>query len=109
MRVLGALYDVTLIVSNGTPDASEPDATDTGTPLTGKRATRSSNLAVTGKSRPAASPKTRSAPKRKASQRSTPPSSPSNAEVRTWARQNGFTVKDRGRLPASVLAAYRNG
>jgi hypothetical protein len=26
--------------------------------------------------------------------------------VREWAKQNGFTVSDRGRVPASVLEAY---
>jgi hypothetical protein len=28
------------------------------------------------------------------------------AVVRTWARANGHEVKDRGRVPAAVLAAY---
>lgn len=29
------------------------------------------------------------------------------AAVRAWARENGFTVSDRGRLPATALTAYR--
>ncbi|MFT4305680.1 MAG: Lsr2 family protein [Microbacterium sp.] len=28
------------------------------------------------------------------------------AAVRAWARENGHTVSDRGRVPASVLEAY---
>ncbi len=28
------------------------------------------------------------------------------AAVREWARANGYTVSDRGRIPASVLEAY---
>lgn len=28
------------------------------------------------------------------------------AAVRAWARDNGHTVSDRGRIPADVLAAY---
>lgn len=28
------------------------------------------------------------------------------ADVRTWARENGFTVGSRGRLHPSVVAAY---
>lgn len=28
------------------------------------------------------------------------------AEVRVWARENGYTVSDRGRVPAEILAAY---
>jgi hypothetical protein len=31
----------------------------------------------------------------------------SNVELRAWARQNGFTVSGRGRLPVTVIAAYR--
>ncbi len=30
----------------------------------------------------------------------------SAAEVRAWARDNGFTVPDRGRIPADVRAAF---
>lgn len=30
------------------------------------------------------------------------------AIVRNWARANGHTVRDRGRVPASVLAAYKS-
>ena len=29
------------------------------------------------------------------------------SEVRAWARHNGLKVSDRGRLPASLLDAYR--
>lgn len=28
------------------------------------------------------------------------------AKVREWARENGHTVSDRGRIPGAVLAAY---
>lgn len=30
------------------------------------------------------------------------------AAVRAWARENGHTVSDRGRIPADVIAAYHN-
>jgi len=29
------------------------------------------------------------------------------AQVRTWARENGFDIKDRGRVPANVVAKYQ--
>ena len=29
--------------------------------------------------------------------------------VRAWARENGFTVSERGRIPAAVVAAYHRG
>lgn len=31
----------------------------------------------------------------------------SPAEVREWARTNGYSVNERGRIPANILAAYR--
>ena len=34
------------------------------------------------------------------------PSTPDNATVRQWARQNGYTVSDRGRIPTNVREAY---
>jgi hypothetical protein len=30
----------------------------------------------------------------------------SPAEIRTWARANGYKVNERGRIPADVVAAY---
>jgi len=33
-------------------------------------------------------------------------SGPSAREVRDWARSNGFTVPDRGRIPADVRDAF---
>jgi hypothetical protein len=35
-----------------------------------------------------------------------PPAAPTAATVRAWAVGQGFTVSDRGRVPAAVLAAY---
>jgi hypothetical protein len=31
-----------------------------------------------------------------------------NADVRSWARDNGFSIGDRGRIPAEVLTAFGN-
>ena len=31
---------------------------------------------------------------------------PSPADIRTWARENGFSVPDRGRVSANVREAY---
>lgn len=35
-----------------------------------------------------------------------PSDGPATNDVRMWARANGHEVSDRGRIPASVLAAY---
>ena len=39
--------------------------------------------------------------------RKAPASSLSNTEVRTWARTQGLEVKERGRIPAEVIAQYQ--
>jgi hypothetical protein len=35
------------------------------------------------------------------------PSTVDNVAVRTWARENGYDIKDRGRVPADLVAKYR--
>ncbi|RHW28462.1 hypothetical protein D0Z08_04825 [Nocardioides immobilis] len=115
MRVLGALYGVTLVVS---PD--EQDRTRSARKTASKPARKSANKVAASKKTvngaPSAKKKTpvvasstkaaKPRSKQKTAQRSV--SASRNAEVRSWARQNGFTVSDRGRLPASVVTAYRN-
>jgi hypothetical protein len=39
--------------------------------------------------------------------RKTPASGISNTEVRSWAKAQGLEVKERGRVPAGILARYR--
>ena len=38
--------------------------------------------------------------------RGRPGSGPSPADIRTWARENGFDVPDRGRVSSQVREAY---
>lgn len=35
------------------------------------------------------------------------PAGPSNAEVREWARSNGYAVADRGRLNADIVVKFQ--
>ena len=35
------------------------------------------------------------------------PSTVDTVAVRTWARENGYDIKDRGRVPADLVAKYR--
>lgn len=39
-------------------------------------------------------------------QRAASSSAGDTAKIREWARQNGYTVSDRGRIPSSVREAY---
>ncbi|MFE0691818.1 Lsr2 family protein [Streptomyces xiamenensis] len=40
----------------------------------------------------------------KGTKRSVPSEDP--AAIRTWAKENGYAVNDRGRVPANILDAY---
>jgi Lsr2 len=40
-------------------------------------------------------------------ERNAPADRPGSTEVRTWAREQGIEVKDRGRIPAEVVAKFR--
>jgi hypothetical protein len=35
------------------------------------------------------------------------PSAIDTVAIRAWARENGFNIKERGRVPADVVAKYR--
>ncbi|MET9019777.1 histone-like nucleoid-structuring protein Lsr2 [Actinopolymorpha singaporensis] len=34
---------------------------------------------------------------------------PETAEIRAWARDQGYDVSDRGRIPAEIIEAYQKG
>lgn len=115
MRVLGALYGVTLVISSENTDVSKAARKTTATPSRKSASKRASAKKSVKRTPPAAAKAEPVAPSAEAAvtrseEKATPRSagSPSNAELRSWARQNGFTVSDRGRLPASVVTAYRN-
>jgi hypothetical protein len=97
MRVLGALYGVTLVVAgeaeNGLTSAKQGAS---------RRTKRAAAEAGSGGRGSAKGP--RAARERSAARSEGPVS---NAEVRAWARLTGVTVRDRGRVPASVVNAYR--
>jgi hypothetical protein len=90
LRVVGALYDVQIVVAPpGGRASATPRSTGTAGTAPVSRAPRGPR--TTGK---------RSA----AAKSSTPVST---LELRSWARQNGFTVSERGRVATQVIAAYR--
>jgi len=95
LRVLGALYAVTLIqIEPATSPASAGAASHTrrsGASARGRGATQAPP-------RPTASPSTSRPRPRTAA--------PKTSDVRTWALANGHPVSDRGPIPASVGAEY---
>jgi Lsr2 len=91
LAAIGALYNVEVA---------------TPAPPVAKKATR---VRVTGPATRQNSPATHGPRSRKASTRPSRRASvakPDPASVRAWAKTTGLEVNDRGRVPASVTAAY---
>lgn len=44
---------------------------------------------------------------RRGSRRAAPAAETDTAEIRAWARDNGYEVSDRGRISATIMDAYR--
>jgi len=114
MRVVGALYGVTLAVASEDEDAIKSYSNGADKPAT-QKPRKATNRKRTAKKKPPAAKATQpvasaadtdAQPERTTAPR--PVGSPSNVEVRAWARENGFTVSDRGRVPASIVTAFRN-
>ncbi len=92
LRVVGAMYRVNLVV------AAAPAAETGGDTFVAASRTSATSAAPRKKRRP--SKRTRGS-----GQRTGAPVS--NAELRSWAKQHGYAVADRGRLPRAVVDAYR--
>ena len=100
LRVIGALYNVTL--------AQIPDTPALRTPSEDSRSTTRSGATTTGSSRRAGAAKTTQrarAPKPTRSARQAA-AAVSTSEIRRWAMANGHTVSSRGTLPEAVRAAW---
>jgi hypothetical protein len=92
LRVVGAAYDVTLTVHSA-------DAATEGTPPSAPSEVRSSRRSKSRKAAPRSSNSRGRSTEGRASV--------SNAQLRSWARENGHTISDRGRVPLAVVTAYR--
>ena len=91
LRIIGALYDVTLQVADPDPEKAQevPAKTRSATSKTAKKA----SVAKKGTG-------PQSARGANGAARAT------NADLRSWARAHGLPVNDRGRVPAAITAAY---
>ena len=89
LAVIGALYGVEL-------------AAPAGAVATSAARTRAPSTTTPG----VAAAKTGGRRTRKASSRRAPAARPDPTSVRRWAKANGHDVRDRGRVPADVIAAY---
>ena len=91
LEVIGAVYGVKL--------RSDVPSSPTR-PARARRATSPKSAARRSSTRPQKSSKPAKARNR------TRPTALDSAAVRSWARDNGQTVRDRGRVPAAVVEAY---
>jgi len=97
IRVLGAMYDVTLTVAAETATPA-PKSRPTGKARSSRASKRSGATKTT--TAPAATKRSPRASK-------TTAKSVSASELRSWARANGYEVGNYGRVPATVATAYR--
>ena len=96
IRVVGAMYDVTLTVATTNDIAEAPPARTRGG--------RGGNRTVEAKaSRGRSSSRGRAGNRGQSDERL---AKVSNDDLRSWARENGHNVSDRGRIPAAVVTAY---
>lgn len=98
LRVVGALYGVTIVVSENGSTASQ---------TTRKRTTQPRNGTSGPNKRPRTVVADKPAGKARKPSGARGVAQPTNAEVRSWARDAGLSINGRGRVPASVMAAYR--
>jgi Lsr2 len=97
LRVLGAMYNVSLVVDSTTSRSS-----DIVRPTNGEAPSRPTAEEAARNGR--ASSGKRAAPARGARRSAGNGTAP---ELRSWARAQGYQVGKRGRMSAAVLAAYR--
>lgn len=97
LRVVGALYNVTLGVAGDTRSVA------LSSDNAGKTSATAATKSRTGRAR---RPRNSSTGKRARPGTSTAASA-STSTVRAWARENGYAIADRGRVSAEVVAAYR--
>jgi hypothetical protein len=93
LRVIGAVYGVELAVT--TKEVAQPDLSEVARIAPSTPARRPPRRAASGARGKKGSGAAKATPQ------------VSNVELRAWARGNGFTVSERGRLPRTVIAAYR--
>jgi len=98
LRVLGALYDVTLVVS--------PSVVDSSGEAQGEIPARPARPGARLSRRGTATERSLRTPKGRGGRARKHVAPVRTADLRTWARDNGYAVSDRGRVAASVVQAY---
>jgi hypothetical protein len=108
LKVLGAMYGVTLAVSDADPGTVPPPVADTDTPPPSSATEEGTAPPSSPAAEETPTPRRRRPSRRRAPREGrTARDRVDNAEIRSWARENGYTVSDRGRVPATIVAAYR--
>ena len=102
IRVVGALYGVTLVVARDGLEGSKPTQLGSRRPKQ-----RSATTKPRGRAGVAAHAESRKAQTTTAGSAGSA-GAPSSADIRSWARHTGLSVRGRGRVPASVLTAYQD-
>jgi Lsr2 len=102
IRVVESLYGVQLSITAKTPAAKKAVAKKVAGKKVAAKKVAAKKVAA---KKVAAKKAARSTATKRAAGRSGAKTDP--ALVRSWARANGHTIRDRGRVPADILAAYQ--
>jgi hypothetical protein len=98
LRVIGALYDVTLVVAPADQSSSVAGS--------GAASPRAPKVGREQPRRPAGKERAARATKAGGEHARTSAAPVDTAALRSWARDNGYTVSDRGRVASSIVEAY---
>jgi hypothetical protein len=90
LQAVGAMFGVQ-VTASGDAAAATPAKAAAATPARRRGAAKKAPASRAGRAR---------------STTRTSRSRPDSGAVREWARQNGFDVSERGRIPSRVIAAY---
>ncbi len=99
LRVIGAVYNVTLAQVHETTGAPKPEGSVSAAPPSPSSDRKQARQSRTQKPPQPPATRTRQRPAPKAA------AAPA-ADIRVWAKANGHSINDRGPLSATVRAAY---
>lgn len=100
LRVIGALYNVTLTQAEPVTDRA---TTTTRTTRTRRPDATADSGSATKPSPQAAAPGSAAGRSRRTAETA---AAPKTSDIRAWAHANGHQISDRGPLPSAVIAEY---
>ena len=103
LQAVSALFGVQVTTGGDTSGADSGSGQSSAASAPSRRGAKTAKAAKTAKSAPA----NRGGGRGRTGGARVSRSRPDSGAVREWAKQNGFDVSDRGRIPSRVISAYQ--